>query len=161
MRVICKACKKKNEREDSYKVIVNGKNHYYCNEKEYLDEVAEKKARLEVFDMCMDIIGATTNTALFTDITEISKIHPYTKILGYLTDNFSNIQGFMSKSFSSEYGKIKYFTTIIKNNIGDYVPEIKEERIINMDYVDSTEVNYKVKPKRKGLSQYTDEYEGC
>jgi len=157
MLVSCRACKRKNDRESSYKVIVNGKNHYYCNEKEYLDEIAASKAKLEVFKLCTEILGSTTNTILFKEMTGIASIHTYVKILGYLTDNIEKVNGFMSKSFNSEYGKIKYFTTILKNNIGDYVAETKIERNIE---VENTEVNYKRKPRKKSLSQYLDEYEG-
>ena len=156
MLVSCKACKKKNDRDSSYKVIVNGKNHYYCNEKEYLDEVAAKKAKLEVFELCTKILGSTTNTILFKEITAIASIHTYIKILGYLTDNIEKVNGFMSKSFNSEYGKIKYFTTIIKNGIGDYVAETKIERFVE---VETTEVNYKKRDRKKSLSQYINEYE--
>lgn len=157
MLVSCRACKKKNDRDISYKVIVNGKNHYYCNEKEYLNEIAERKAKLEVFEICTEILGSTTNTILFKEIAGISSVHTYVKILGYLTDNIEKINGFMAKSFNSEYGKIKYFTTILKNNIGDYVVETKIERFIEAE---TTEVNYKRKNRKKSLSQYIDEYEG-
>lgn len=157
MLVGCKACKKKNDRDASYKAIVNGKNHYYCNEKEYLNEIAERKAKLEVFGICTEVLGSTTNTILFKEITGIANVHTYTKIIGYLTDNLQGIKGFMSKSFNSEYGKIKYFTTIIKNGIGDYVIETKIERFIE---VETTEVNYKKRDRKKSLSQYIDEYEG-
>jgi len=155
MLVMCRACKKKNDRDTSFKVIINGKNHYYCNEKEYLNEVATKKAKIEVFELCTEILGSTTNTILFKEITGIANIHTFVKILGYLTDNIQSIKGFMSKSFNSEYGKIKYFTTIVKNGIGDYVVETKIERFVE---VETTEVNYQRRDRKKSLSQYIDEY---
>jgi len=156
MLVICKVCKKKNERDSSFKVVINNKNQYYCNEKEYLDDIIEKKAKADVYDICMEVLDKTTNTILFKELTEISNIHTYVKILGYLTDNLPQINGFMSKNFNSEYGKIKYFTTIIRNNIKDYIVEIKVERNV---VVETTEVNYKKKDKKKSLAQYLDEYE--
>ena len=156
MLVSCKICKTKNEKDTSYKVVVNGKNQYYCSEKEYLDDLADKKAKADVFKICMDILGNTTNTVLFKEIAEISNVHTYSKILLYLLENITKIKEFMNKSFSSEYGKIKYFTTIIRNNIGDFVVEVKEERVVPVEIV---EVNYKPRNRKKSLNQYLDEYE--
>lgn len=156
MLVICKACKKKIDRDTAYKVVVAGKNQYYCNEKEYLNIMEEKQAKKEVFNLCTEILGATTNTILFKEMTEISSVYSYKKILEYLKCNLPSIKSYMYKTFTSEFGKIKYFTTIIKNNIGDYVAEIKDEKTIEME---TTEVNYKARSRKKSLSQYLAEYE--
>jgi len=67
------------------------------------------------------------------------------------------LQKFMSKSFTSEYGKIKYFTTILKNNLKDYivaksevVKELREEIIIS---------KYKPINRKKSLSEYINDLE--
>lgn len=155
MLVTCKSCKKKVDRDSAYKIVIGGKNQYYCSEKEYVDEAAEKKAKAEVLQLCTEIMGNTTNTILFKDMTEISKVYSYVTIAGYLKNNKDVLQGFMNKNFNNEYGKIRYFTTIIKNNIGDYVPEVKNELNIEME---TTEVNYKARSRKKSLSQYVAEY---
>jgi hypothetical protein len=154
--VSCRICKTKNERDSSYKVVVNGKNQYYCSEKEYLDDLADKKARADVFKFCVDILGNTTNTILFKEMSIISSVHKYSKISAYLSENISNIKGFMNRSFDSEYGKIRYFTTILKNNLGDFIFETKEEKVVPVEIV---EVNYKPRNRKKSLNQYIDEYE--
>lgn len=156
MQVTCKICKKKIERDAAYKIIINGKNQYYCSEKEYLDDLEEKQSRFEVFEICKEILGGTTNTLIFKDMTEISSIHSYKKIKGYLLENKDKLNGFMNRNFNGEYGKIKYFMVIVKNNIGDYIQENKIERNIE---VETTEVNYKARPRKKSLNQFINEYD--
>jgi hypothetical protein len=56
----------------------------------------------------------------------------------------------MSKSFSSEYGKIRYFTTIIKNNIVDYIKVDDESYITDNEY-EVLDIKYKPKKKRRAM----------
>ena len=56
----------------------------------------------------------------------------------------------MSKSFSSEYGKIRYFTTIIKNNIVDYIKVDDESYITDIEY-EILDIKYKPKKKRRAM----------
>jgi hypothetical protein len=155
--VKCKCHGYKIERDTAYKIKINNKNEYYCNEKEYQKITEEKKYRLELLNLVNEIFGyVVTNTILFKELTEISNVHTYKKTYCYLNENKSNIEKFMSKDFNSEYGKIKYFTTILRNNLHDF--KIVEETIkqVNVEIVENI---YKPKQRKKSLEEYLAEME--
>lgn len=155
MLVKCKICKdKKIDRDTAYKVTINGKNQYYCNVDEYVRFNTENESRFKVIDLAFEIIGKTTNTSLMKDLSEIAKIHTYTKMIKYMEANLHDIYTFMNKDFTSEYGKIRYFTAIIKNSIGDFV-EKKQDTEVYVDVVE--EVKY-TPTKKKSFSDFLDEY---
>ena len=43
MLVKCRYCDNKIDRKDAFKVVVDGKNIYYCNEAEYLTVLHDRK----------------------------------------------------------------------------------------------------------------------
>lgn len=156
MLVSCKGCKKKIDRDSAFKVTVNNKNNYYCNEDEYNEIQIEKESRLKVINYTFEIIGKTTNTVLMKELNEIGKIHTYRKTLRYLEKNLIDLNILMDRNFNSEYGKIKYFTTILKNQIGDFVEKKNEEiELWNHEFID----NIKYTPTmRKTFDKYIEEY---
>lgn len=157
MLVKCKGCGNKNERNDSFKVVVNEKNQYYCSEKEYLEIKEARETKKSVLDIINQIFGyEITNTAIYKELTEISNVHTYKKINSYLIDNKEFLIKTMNKSFQNEYGKIRYFATIIKNNIRDYIPKQEE---VHKQLGEITEIKYKPKERKKGLSEYLIETE--
>ena len=66
MLVKCRICGNKTERNDAYKVVVNGKNEYYCSEKEYKQkqkQIADKEKTIKIIN---EIFGyEITNSALY------------------------------------------------------------------------------------------------
>lgn len=154
--VKCKICKNKIERDDAFKVVIKDKNNYYCNALEYEQHNIEKESRFKSIDLIFEIIGETTNTNLFKEITEITKVHSYTKLLNYLEANQLELHKVMNKDFGNEYGKIRYFSTIVKNQIGDFKDkEINEEVTVHADIIE--EVKYKP-TKKKTFADFIDEY---
>ncbi len=150
MLVKCRFCSNKIERNDAYKVVVNGKNEYYCNEKEYQKKLKDVADKENTFKMINEIFGyEITNSALYKELKEISANHSYEKIYSYLHDNKAMLERSMNKSFSSEYGKIRYFSTIIKNNIVDYV--IDDEPYITDNEYEILDITYKAKKKRRAM----------
>lgn len=131
---------------------------YYCSEKEYADYIAERekfaqqKARLN--ELIEDFIGKTTNTILYKEIGIWLSVADYDTICSYLTENKTNIMSALHKDFTSEYGKIRYFSAIIKNSIGDYKP--KKPEIVRPVETEIYEVKFKPKSKRKCLADYED-----
>ena len=99
-------------------------------------------------------IGKTTNTALFKEINIWLSVADYDTICNYLTDNKSYISSVINKDFSSEYAKIRYFSAIVKNSIGDYKPSNTEP--IKTAETELYETKYQPKRKRKGLADYED-----
>lgn len=156
MLVKCKICKNKVERNEAYKVVVKDKNHYYCNVDEYVKWNEENESRRKVIDFAFEVIGETTNTSLMKDLSQIAKVHTYTKMINYMESNVEEIVNSMNKHFETEYGKIRYFTTIIKNSIGDFKEKKEEtEEIYNLDVIE--EVKY-TPTKKKSFSDFIDEY---
>ena len=163
MIIILVKCKchenNKIERDTAFKVIINGKNEYYCSEKYYLLIKEEKENRIKCIENINKIFGYTiTNTALFKELKIIAEIYTYKKINSYLMDNNNFLEKVMSKDFSSEYGKIRYFITILNNNLQDY--KLKEPEAIRQSYIEIIEVNYKSKERKKNLLEYIEELEG-
>lgn len=157
MLVICKGCKKKIERDTAFKLVVKNRNTFYCSVKEYETINIEKESKNKVIDLTFEIIGETTNTALFKELTEIAKIHTYSKLLKYMEENTINLHAAMSRNdFIHEYGKIRYFAAIIKNQIGDFKEKIENTEV--NDYVDIVgEVKY-TPTKKKSFADFIDEY---
>jgi len=158
MLIICKCHGIKKERNTLYKVIVNGKNNYYCSEQDYIKMQEEKESKIIVFNMINDIFGyKVINTAIFKELSEISNIHTYNKISSYIQDNKSQLEIFMRKDFDTEYGKIRYFSTILKNNLVDYkIPKKDKDKEINVEIVN---VKYTSRNRKKNLNEYLDEFE--
>jgi len=158
MLVKCKCHSVKIDKDIAFKVIVNSKNEYYCSEREYLELKEKKEGRKILLEKINNVFGYTiTNTILNKELSELSKVYSFTKMNSYVNENMIELQKFMSKSFTSEYGKIKYFTTILKNNLKDYivaksevVKELREEIIIS---------KYKPINRKKSLSEYINDLE--
>ena len=167
--VTCRICKTKIDRDIAYKV---GKNRYFCSEEEYIQDLERKeKAFLEeqerkeklqkikddVYDMICVLLGRkTTNTMLFKELAELNEIYTYDNVYTYIYDNFELLEKTMDeKTFSSEYGEIRYLFSIIKNNINDYLTikkdEIEENEYIKYVEYDIPEIKYKSKNKRRSL----------
>lgn len=152
MLVKCRSCSNKIERNDAYKVTINGKNEYYCNEKEYKQKLKQVENKDNTFKMINEIFGyEVINSAIFKELKEISAKHPYDKIYSFLCDNKAMLERSMSKTFTSEYGKIRYFTTIIKNNIVDYI-QVEDEPYITDNEYEVLDIKYKPKKKRRAMS---------
>ncbi len=151
MLVKCRICSNKIERNDAYKVVVNGKNEYYCNEKEYKQKLKQVADKENTINMINEIFGyEVTNSAIYKELKEITINHSYEKIYSYLYDNKPMLERSLNKTFSSEYGKIRYFTTIIKNNIVDYIKTDDDSYITDNEY-EILDIKYKQKNKRRAM----------
>ena len=159
MLVKCKSCGEKVDRDKAYKIVVNGKNNYYCSEDEYSKLKENQLIKNNTYSVIYEIFGRrVTNTILFKEIGELDKIYTYKTILSYLNDNKTYLESVMSKDFSSEYAKIRYFTAILKNNLSDY----KEEKKIpdKQISIDIPKDNYKPRNRKKSLVEFEEEIGG-
>ncbi len=157
MLVKCRCCGNKVERNEAFKIVVKDKNHYYCNAIEFEQINIEKESRLKVIDLVFEIIGETTNTSVFKELTDISKVHGYQKMLSYMESNMDYLnKAMVTCSGSKEYGRIRYLMAIIKNELGDFVETItKEDDVVEVDFVEN--VVY-TPTKKKSFTDYLDEY---
>jgi hypothetical protein len=164
--VTCRACKTKIDRDLAFKV---GERSYYCTEKEYLSYLTEKeeknkktttpkkKTKKDVLNLVFELFGyEVTNSALSNELRALSKLYTYDGIYSYIKDNYKFLDKIINgKDFEKEYGKIRYFTAIIKNNIVDYL-NLQKEKIDEQQYIQNIEydipdVKYKTKHKRRAL----------
>lgn len=155
MLVTCKACKTKIDRDTAYKVVIKEKNTYYCDVFEYEKINIENESRMKVIDLSFEIIGQTTNTSLMKELTDIAKVHTYAKLLKFMEENIIELDSAMTKEFVHEYAKIRYFSAIIKNQIGDFKEKVEETEVYNVDIVE--EVKY-TPTKKKSFADFIDEY---
>ena len=157
MLVKCRKCNKKVERNEAFKVVVGGKNTYYCNEDEYNEILQNKELKDKVYSYIYNIFGyKVTNTCIYKEVNELVDVFGYELLLSYLKENevylTSVIQG---KDFPKEYGKIRYFAAILKNSLADYVnisgnSNVEHEKFIDYDL---PEMKFKRKKKRRNLSE--------
>lgn len=159
MNVKCRCCGKQINRDTAYKILKGKTNNYYCSETEYNNDLYEKaliqKDKNDTYTLIEEIIGKTINTALFKEIQTWLLVTNYKNIVSYLSDNKQQILNSMqNRNFNNEYGKIRYFSAIIKNNIGDYKPTQPE--VVKQTNIEVYETKFKSKPKRKCLADYED-----
>lgn len=154
----CKYCGKSLIRTEAFKVVVGGKNHYYCNEAEYNIIIEKENARKELFKNINDIFGyEVINTALFKEVNELLSNYSTELINSYLSDNIQYLSSVMtSKNFINEYGKIRYFTAILRNNLADYsIPEPEIPRIVEVDIPNLQ--RFSRKKKRRSILEIEEE----
>lgn len=154
--VKCKICGNKIEKSVAYKIVINNKNNYYCNESEYRDWILNKEIKDNTYNLIYEIFGRkVTNTILFKEVGELSDIYTYKKIYVYLEENKVYLCNVMRKEFSSEYAQIRYFAAILKNSLVDFQFE-KETKVKKIE-VDIPEYKFSRKNKRKPLKEYEEE----
>ena len=151
MLVKCKYCNNKVDRKDAFKVVVDGKNIYYCNEAEYLIVLHNRKMRDDTYECINEIFGyKVINTALFKELTYILESYSYDQILAYLEENKEYMtMVIQQRDYSSEYAKIRYFSAIIKNGIADF--KFKEKEAPKQVEVDIPDGHYKRRQKKRSL----------
>ena len=168
MRVKCRYCGERVEKEDAYKDP--NKNSYYCSEEHYLatmknreDLQKEKEEKRHkkidpVYEEVADIFGyRIQNSQLFKEMKLWRSICNDEKILAYLQEHKDYIKSKLEKLNSSEYARIRYVSAILKNSLKDYVATVRvEPEKINVD-CEIYEPTVFAKKKRRGLSELEDE----
>lgn len=156
-KVKCRKCGSQIDQKTAFKVVVGKVNTYYCNEAEYDLVLAERKVKDDTYECINKIFGyIITNTAIYKEINALVKVYGYELILSYLQENFDYLHSLMSRDFEKEYGKIRYFSVVLSNNLADYrkAQEVNvEESAIREVVVDMPEIHYKRKTKRRALDE--------
>ena len=158
-RAKCKICGSALDTKDAYKVTdKNGKNKYFCSQSEYETEEARKKKAAEdkdkVYRLICDILGEgeIINTILFKEWQIWLKVADNEKIGQYLEENQDYLSSVIARLNSSEFAKIRYLSTIIKDKIKGFVPKPKiEKHEIQVEISGVGPSNYKPRETRRGL----------
>ena len=128
----CKICGSALDTNTAYKVTdKNGKNKYFCNASEFEAEEEHKKKAAEVKDrvyrLICDIMGEKEiiSTALFKEWQVWNKVADNAKIAKYLEENRDYLSSVIARLQSSEYARIRYLSTIIRDKIKAFVPRVE------------------------------------
>ena len=133
MRAKCRICGENLDTKTAYKIIVNGKNAYFCSELEYKDDVAKKEKiatdKDRVYRLICDIIGKREilNSILWKEKMVWNKVASDEIIGQYLEENKEYLTNAISRLDNVEYNRIRYLSAILKNSLGDFKPKVKEE----------------------------------
>lgn len=154
MQVTCQICKNKIERDTAYKVVVGKTNKYYCSEQEWLKEEERKKKVQEdkdrVYYLICDIMGEQEiiSTALFKEWQVWNKVADNAKIAKYLEENKEYLTSVIARLQSSEYARIRYLSTIIRDKIKAFVPKVEVVEKPKIVVEEHYETKYKAKVRR-------------
>ena len=165
-RAKCRICGAQLDTKTAYKVIdKNGKSKYFCNQAEYESEEARKKKAAEdkdkVYKLICDILGEKDiiSTALYKEWAIWNKVADNEKIGKYLEENKDYLTSALSRVHSSEYARIRYLSTIIRDKIKAFVPKAVEESVqpkaVETTFYEIGDVVHK--PTRRALDDLEDE----
>lgn len=166
MKAKCQICKTPLDTNTAYKVVdKNGKNRYYCSQAEFEAEEARKKKAKEdkdkVYRFICDIMGEKEiiSTVLYKEWAIWNKVADNEKISKYLEENKDYLASVIGRLGSSEFAKIRYISTIIKDKIKEFVPRVKVEEkavIETMDEQPAMYINTKKINRRRGFAEEDD-----
>jgi hypothetical protein len=148
-KVTCHYCKEKIDKKDAIGLPYGKKTRYYCP-----NHVGKQPPKEAMYDLVYEIFGCKVlNTILYKEFDEIARIHTYEKMIIYLQDNKQYLEQVMNKEFSSEYAQIRYFASILKNNLTDFVvqqPKSVIKKVVEAD-LDISANKYKATKQRRGM----------
>ena len=160
----CKICGNELDTNAAYKVTdKNGKNKYFCSISEFEAEEKRKKKAVEdkdrVYRLICDIMGEREiiNTALFKEWQVWNKVADNEKIAKYLAENKDYLTSVIARLSSSEFARIRYLSTIIRDKIKAFVPKVE---VVEKPKV-VVEEHYETKYKPKTRQALLDFEEDC
>ena len=167
-KVKCQICKTPLDTNTAYKITdKNGKNKYYCSQSEFEAEEARKKKAAgdkdRVYRLVCDILGEQEiiSTALYKEWVIWNKVADNEKIGKYLEENKDYLTLALSRITSSEYARIRYLSTIIRDKIKAFTPKVEMEKTVQSQEpveINDATVNFYINKKektkrRKGFSE--------
>ena len=151
----CKICGTELDTKTAYKVTdKNNKNKYFCSQSEFEAEEERKKKAQEdkdrVYHLICDIMGEKEiiNTALFKEWQVWNKVADNAKIAKYLEENKDYLTSVIARLGSSEYARIRYLSTIIRDKIKAFVPKVEVLEKPKVTTEEHYETKYKLKARR-------------
>ena len=163
-RAKCKICGNELDSNTAYKITdKNGKNKYFCSASEFEAEEERKKKAAEdkdrVYRLVCDIMGVNEvlNTALWKEKIEWNKAFSDEFIAKYLEEKKDYLSSAIARLSGTEYAKIRYISTVLKNSLRDFKPkpvEVEKPKVV----VDETiyEAPTQSLNKRRSLAELED-----
>jgi hypothetical protein len=158
----CRICGTPYDTKDAYKVVVNNKNQYYCSQEEYEKDLEKKKKAAEdkdrVYRLICDIMNEKEiiNTILFKEWAVWNKVADNEKIAQYLEENQEYLTSVIARLQSSEFARIRYLSTIIKDKIKGFMPKVEVIEIPKVVVEEHYETKYKAKG-RQALEDFEED----
>ena len=127
----CKICGSILDTKTASKVTdKNGTNKYFCSASEFVAEEERKNKiandRNKVYHLICDMFGyEIQNTKFFSEWVLWNKLKSDEIIYKYLRENEPYLQQVCDKSYNNEYGRIMYFSAILKNSLRDFKPKVE------------------------------------
>lgn len=147
-KVKCKICGRELTNDIAYKVIKNNKNEYYCSQQEYEEMIKEKDNKVKCINLLNEIMQVPyAPPVLVKEIDKIREHYTYEVIYKTIKEMARNIEWFIKNKESTEYGKARYISTIILNNINqvkkkyDIEMKVKNEMFNKHNFVDVDIIN--------------------
>lgn len=164
-RAKCRICGKTLDTNTAYKVTdKNGRNKYFCSVSEFETEETRKKKVLEdkdrVYRLICDImcVKEIISTALWKEWQVWLKVADNEKIAQYLEENKDYLTSAITRLDSSEFAKIRYFSAILKNNLGSFKPRVQKVIKPQPTMEEHYETKYKSKT-RQALDDIEEEWD--
>lgn len=169
----CKCCGAWLNTKEAIQVSDDGKNRYYCNARcrtkhseELIAKATIKAEYDEIFELTKDIFGYEFNgySLLKREISAWEKLTTRDKIIAYLKENKDWLSTTMSKEFSGDYNRVRYYSVVVSSKLHDYKPKVQEDVKVQFKVQPKVvEEHYetKYKPKaRKALLDFEEDYDG-
>ena len=151
-KVKCRFCEQFTIQKEAFKVVVNDKNEYYCNEEHYKQAKSKKENRKKVLDMCDELfeIKVSRDTLFLKELKIVTEDIKIETLADYISENMVDLDVSMAKDFKTLNFKIKYFFEIIRKNIQAFENEQKQDKKIEHYQVEH--INYKFKPRKRKIT---------
>ena len=160
----CKICGSELDTKTAYKITdKNGKNKYFCSQSEFEAEEERKNKAAEdkdkVYYLICDILGKkeVLNTALWKEKALWNKAFSDEFIAKYLEEKKDYLSSAIARLSGTEYAKIRYLSTIIRDKIKAFKPKVIETAPPKV----VVEEHYETKYKSKARQALLDFEEDC
>lgn len=126
----CQICGKTSTTDVAYKVTKGTKKFYYCSEEEYNTMKKQSENRDNCYYTVARIIKVPMlSPAMKKEINHLSEHYEFIVIEKTFKEKKEVIQRFLAKDTTySEFSRMKYIMTIIKNHINDVYSKYTEEQ---------------------------------
>lgn len=163
----CRYDKKQLDTKTAFKVIIKGKNTYWCNEDCYNKHLADKEKQDkinaeydQIYELTKQIFGYefTGYSLLKREVNVWEKVGNREKIIAYLTENKDWLHDVMSKEFASDFNRVRYYSTIVAGKLHDWkhsVVEIEKPKIVVEEIIYDTTPS-STRNRRRGLANLED-----
>lgn len=169
-KVKCRYCKKQIPKETAYVVETlnkqfNVSKKYYCSEECFNNELNGKKIKeqkIQEMENFRELTKAEVKNILdisleknlyFTNLyNDLENTYGIETINNYIKHEKQYLIDILNRNyFETTYSKIKYFFTIVQNNIDKYVKreDIQETKEINNNLIDDFDLSTPIKSKKK------------